>query len=127
MPTASRPYMPGYVVMPAAGVSGLLPCSWAEDKLRARHDYWVASIWPDCRPHVMPVWGVWSRKAFWFSSAAASRKVRNLAANPHCCVAIDDAADPVVLEGVAEVRAGTQDRQEFLDAVNAKYGVKYGA
>ncbi len=57
MPTASRPYMPGYVVMPAAGVSGLLPYSWAEDKLRASHDYWVASIWPDGRPHVMPIWG----------------------------------------------------------------------
>ncbi len=41
-------------------------------------------------------------------------------------MAIDDAADPVVLEGVAEERAGTQDRQEFLDALNAKYDVTYG-
>jgi len=118
--------MPGYGVLPADEGSGLLPWSWAEDKFRASHDYWLASAWPDGRPHLMPVWGIWADGAFWFSSAAASRKVRNLAADPRCTVAIDDAIDPVVLDGVAEVRAGERDRRRFLDALNTKYAVEHG-
>jgi hypothetical protein len=55
MVTASRPFMPGYGVAPASEGSGLLPWSWAEDKLRTSHDYWLGSVWPDGRPHLMPV------------------------------------------------------------------------
>lgn len=126
MVTASRPHMPGYGVVPADDGSGLLPWSWAEDKLRGSHDYWLGSVWPDGRPHLTPVWGVWADGAFWFSSAGASRKARNLASDSRCTVAIDDAIDPVVLDGIAEVREGEQDRLRFLDALNAKYTVEYG-
>ena len=118
--------MPGYGVVPASEGSGLLPWSWAEDKLRVSHDYWLGSVSPDGGPHLMPVWGVWADAAFWFSCAGASRKARNLAGNPRCTVAIDDAIDPVVVEGVAEVRAGVQDRLRFLDLLNTKYAVEYG-
>ena len=58
---------------------------------------------------------------FWFSSAAGSRKVRNLMADARCSVAIDDALDPVIVEGVAEIRADADDRRRYLDAMNAKY------
>lgn len=126
MVTASRPHMPGYGVVPAHEGTGLLPWSWAEDKLRGSHEYWLGSSWPDGRPHLMPVWGVWTDRAFWFSSAAGSRKARNLARDPRCTVAIDDPIDPVVLDGVAEVRAGEPDRLRFLQALNAKYAVEYG-
>lgn len=126
MVTASRPHMPGYGVLAANEGSGLLSWSWAEEKLRASHDYWLASVWPDGRSHLMPIWGLWTDEAFWFSSGGASRKVRNLARDPRCTVAIDDAIDPVVLDGVAEVHAGEQDRRQFLDALNAKYAVDYG-
>lgn len=118
--------MPGYGVLPAAEGTGLLPWSWAEDKLRASHDYWLGSTWPDGRPHLMPVWGIWTDEAFWFSSGGASRKVTNLVSDPRCTVAIEDAVDPVVVEGVAEVRAGRNDRERFLAALNAKYSVEYG-
>jgi Pyridoxamine 5'-phosphate oxidase len=126
MVTTSRPFMPGYGVVPASEGSGLLPWSWAEDKLRTSHDYWLGSAWPDGRPHLMPVWGIWADGAFWFSSGSDSRKAHNLAGDPRCTVAIDDALDPVVLEGVAEVRAAEQDRLRFLAHLNAKYAVEYG-
>lgn len=118
--------MPGYGVVPANEGTGLLSWSWAEDKLRGSHEYWVGSAWPDGRPHLMPVWGVWADGAFWFSSAAGSRKVRNLTMDSRCTVAIDDPIDPVVLEGVAEVRAGESERRRYLDAQNVKYAVAYG-
>ena len=118
--------MPGYGLLPADQGTGLLSWSWAERKLRESHDYWVASRWPDGRPHLTPVWGVWDDGLFWFSSAGRSRKVHNLLADARCSVAVDDALDPVIVEGIAEIRADVDDRRRYLDAMNAKYQVAYG-
>jgi len=85
-PRASRPYMPGYGIVGPTQGSGLLPWSWAEERLTASRNYWVASSWPDGRPHAMPVWGIWHDGALWFSSSRQSRKARNLAADPRCVV-----------------------------------------
>ena len=35
--------MPGYGVQPATEGTGLLPWSWAEERLTAAHEYWVAT------------------------------------------------------------------------------------
>jgi len=118
--------MPGYGVQPAGAGSGLLRWSWAEAKLLSSHDYWLCSVCPDGRPHVMPVWGVWMNEAFWFSSAVGSRKARNLLADGRCTAATDDALNPVVLEGRADLRIAVDDRKAYLDASNAKYSVAYG-
>lgn len=60
-PRASRPYMPGYGVLGAGEGRGLLPWSWAEERLGASHRYWVVSVGRDGQPHAMPVWGVAGR------------------------------------------------------------------
>jgi general stress protein 26 len=75
----------------------------AEERLTASRNYWVASSWPDGRPHAMPVWGIWHDGALWFSSSRQSRKARNLAADPRCVVTTENAVEPVVIEGAAEV------------------------
>jgi hypothetical protein len=95
--------MPGYGIVGPTQGSGLLPWSWAEQRLVASRNYRVASRWPDGRPHAMPVWGVWHDEAFWFFSSRRSRKARNLAADPRCVVTTENPVDPVVVEGTAEV------------------------
>jgi hypothetical protein len=122
----SRPYMPGYGIQAVDQGSGLLAWSWAEDKLRASPQYWLATTAAPGQPHVMPVWGIWSEDALWFSSARRSRKVRNLLARPACSVAISDPIDPVVVEGIAGPRNAADERQRFLELMNEKYGVSYG-
>jgi PPOX class probable F420-dependent enzyme len=117
--------MPGYGILPADQGSGLLPWEWALPRLRDSHDYWVATVWPDGRPHTMPVWGAWLDDHLWFSSSVQSRKIRNLVANPAVSVSTDDARNPVVLEGVAEVVVEAPLLQRFIDATNAKYDVSY--
>jgi pyridoxamine 5'-phosphate oxidase-like protein len=62
-PKPSRPYMPGYGTKSPTEGRGLLPWSWAEERLAQSHDYWVATVQPDGRPHLMPVWGVWDGDA----------------------------------------------------------------
>ena len=121
-PTAARPFMPGYGVLPADEGSGLLPWAEAERRLDAAHDFWCATVWPDGRPHVMPVWGVRLEGRLWFSSGLRSRKARNLAREPRCTLTTDDARNPVVVEGVAEQVTDRGGIEAFVDAVNAKYG-----
>src|SRR6266702_3335537 len=90
IPRVSRPYMPGYGIAGPTEGSGLLHWSWAAERLTAARNYWVATVWPDGRPHVMPVWGMWDDSTLWFTSSTGSRKVRNLTADPRCCVTTED-------------------------------------
>jgi hypothetical protein len=111
--------MPGYGI--AADREGMLPWAWAEARLTSSHDYWLATTWPDGRPHVMPVWGLWLRQAIWFSTGLRSRKARNLVVDPRCVVATDDAVRPVVVEGQARQRTEPETIRMFLEALNTKY------
>ncbi len=124
-PFASRPHMPGYGVLAPEEGSGLLPWSWAEQRLTVSHDYWVATVWPDHRPHVMPVWGVWHDDHLWFSGSRKSRKARNLSANPHCAATTDNALEPVVVNGLVERVTTAAHLEEFIDRVNQKYSTQY--
>lgn len=119
----SRPHMPGYGI--SEDPDGLLAWSWAEEKLVNSRNYWVATVWPDGRPHLMPVWGVWDGQALWFSGGLRSRKIRNLRAEPRVTITIEDAEDPVVLNGRAEIVTTAGALQTFIDATNAKYGTSY--
>jgi hypothetical protein len=121
-PRADRPSMPGYGVAAADEGSGLLSWTEAERRLTVAHDYWCATVCPDGRPHVMPVWGVWLDGRLWFSSGLRSRKARNIAADARCTVTTDDARDPLVVEGRAERRADATAIEAFVAAMNAKYG-----
>lgn len=118
--------MPGYGLLPAGEGTGLLTWAWAEERLIASRNYWLASRWPDGRPHAMPVWGVWHQDFFWFSSSNQSRKSRNLAADPRCVVTTEDAPNPVIVEGAAELIRDPQDLETILTLENAKYSTDYG-
>jgi general stress protein 26 len=124
-PRLSRPYMPGYGLRPAVEGTGLLPWSWAEEKLTLSRNYWVVSVWPDGHPHAMPVWGMWHESALWFSSSKQSRKSRNLTADSRCVVATEDTQNPVVLEGTAELVRAPRDLATMLALENAKYSTDY--
>ena len=54
-PKASRPHMPGYGILDANSGKGLLPWSWATERLAKARNYWVATTRPDGNPHAMPV------------------------------------------------------------------------
>lgn len=117
--------MPGYGVGGPDEGRGLLPWAWAQEKLSSSHDYWIVSLWPDGRPHAMPVWGVWHDDTLLFSSGGRSRKVRNLLGDPRCVVTTQDTTDPVVVEGVAEVVTDPALLARTIELINVKYSVEY--
>lgn len=125
VPTISRPYMPGYGIGGPAEGTGLLPWSWAIERLNATRNFWLSTVWPDGRPHTMPVWGVWSGEALWFSSSLSSRKISNIRGNEIVTMATEDAENPVVVQGRAEIVTEPDRLQRFIDMVNAKYDTGY--
>lgn len=121
IPSVTRPHMPGYGIAAADQGSGLLPWSWAAERLSSARNYWVSTVWPDGRPHAMPVWGMWDDSYLWFTSAVGSRKITNLRADPRCVVTTEDAADPVVVEGIASIQSDPARIRRVLDLMNEKY------
>jgi len=117
--------MPGYGTLGPTEGTGLLTWAWAELQLTTSHNFWLATRWPDGRPHVMPVWAVWTNRTLQFSSSKQSRKALNLANDPRCVLSTEDSQNPVVVEGVAELVRERADLEAFLAATNAKYATSY--
>jgi len=65
-PKSGRPNLPGYGVSKTR--KELLPWKWAEDTLSKTKNYFLATTRVDGRPHVMPIWGVWTDGEFYFSA-----------------------------------------------------------
>ena len=118
-PEPSRPHMPGYGIR--EGAEGMLPWSSARERLENSRNYWVASVRPDGRPHVMPVWAVWIDDVLYFSTARTSRKARNLVANSNCVVSTESGAQAVVVEGAAAIENDHAALRGPWDAYRAKY------
>ena len=114
--------MPGYGIAPAEAGDGLLPWSWATDRLDAARSFWLSTVRADGAPHAMPVWAVRIDHRLVLSTGGRSRKARNLAAEPRCVLTVADADEPVVVEGTARRLV---DPDEVATAV-AAYAEKYG-
>src|ERR1019366_8768715 len=122
LPLVSRPFMPGYGIAAADEGSGLLPGSWAAQRLTSAQNYWVSTIRPDSgAPHAMPGWGMWDDNELWFTSGVQSRKARNLMADPRCVGTTEDAVNPVIIEGAARVATDPVSLRRVIDLMNEKY------
>jgi len=118
-PRAGRPFAPGYGL--AEGEKGLLSWTWVVKHMNDCRTFWVATIHPANRPHVMPVWGVWVDDAFVFSTGRKSRKGQNLAANPACTITNDDGKEAVIVEGSAEEVNDASALERVATAYKKKY------
>ena len=124
-PRASRPHMPNYGLLGPEEGRGLLPWSWAEERLRATRNFWVSTVSASGAPHAMPVWCVWEEGALWFSTDGASRKARNLARDARCVVTTEGAAEAVIVEGSAELATAAPVLARVAEVYGAKYGMGY--
>jgi len=119
-PRSERPAMSDYGV--PDDLDGVLPWSWAEERLVASRNLWVVSASASGRPHAMPVWGVWvpDTSTFVFSCSPNARKVRNFAENPQVTVAVDSTVEVVSVEGTVRSVAAA-DVDAALDLYVDKY------
>jgi len=99
----------------------LLPWAWVTDRLADARNYWLGTSRPDGRPHIMPIWGLWHEKKFYFSTGRDSTKARNLALSPEVVVHLESGDEVVILEGrLVEVHDPTE-LLPYADAYKEKY------
>lgn len=116
-PEPSQLKMLGYEMPKGA----LLSWKWAEKRLKQSHNYWIATVRPNGRPHVMVVWGLWFHGVLYFSTGRLSRKAQNLTRNPHCVICSEMADQAVIMEGVAR----KVPRARLLQKIRGLYERKY--
>jgi hypothetical protein len=71
------------------------------DKLAQAANIWFASVRPDGRPHLTPVWFVFDGHQLYVSIDPNSVKSRNLASSPKVSLALEDGSHPLICEGQA--------------------------
>jgi hypothetical protein len=98
--------------------------SWTEARWRLEEAqfYWLATVRPDGRPHVMPVLAVWLDGALHFSTSPSSRKARSLTCDPHCVITVDSDDLHLVVEGQTAKVTDSARLQCVADAYASKYG-----
>src|SRR5579862_7915809 len=123
-PRTGRPQIPDYGI--SKSKTGMLPWEWAVKTLTESREYWMVTVRPDGRPHAMIIWGLWFEGAFWFGTGSQTQKAHNLAKNPNCVVGTQNAAEAVILEGVAELVTDTEIRRKLEPVSLHKYRVSGG-
>jgi general stress protein 26 len=97
---------------------GMLPWTWAEERLAASRNYWIVTSREDGAPGAAPVWGVWADGALYFGTNPRSQKGRNLARDPRVVVHLESGDEVVILHGEVEV-------SEVEESVAVAYEAKY--
>ena len=122
IPIASRPTAPETYGFPA-DLEGTLPWSHVEERLLRAQNYWLATVRPDGRPHVTPVWGAWVDDTLYFDGLPTTRWGRNLAANREIAFHLESGEDVVILEvTVEDVTTDGATTERVVAAWNEKYG-----
>jgi hypothetical protein len=60
------------------------------EKLETAQNIWIASVRPDGRPHLTPVWFAWTGGKLYVSIDPDSVKSKNIAHTPHVALALED-------------------------------------
>ena len=66
---------------------------------------WLATVRPDRRPQLSPIWFCWVRERFWVCTNASAVKAVNVVANDRVSVSLPSGTDPLVVEGKAIVHS----------------------
>jgi hypothetical protein len=116
-PRSSRPgFGPIYGIVDSE--EGMLPWSWADERLASARNYWIVTAGADGEPNAVPVWGVWLDGVVHFGTNARSRKGRDLARDPRVVIHLDSGDEVVILHGEVEPF-------QLDDRVADAYGPKY--
>jgi nitroimidazol reductase NimA-like FMN-containing flavoprotein (pyridoxamine 5'-phosphate oxidase superfamily) len=88
------------------------------NRLTTAKNIWVATVRPDGRPHLAPVWFVAMNGHWYFVTDPKSVKARNLHLNPKIALSLEDGDDPLVVEGEAST---VQPSAEVIRLFKEKY------
>jgi PPOX class probable F420-dependent enzyme len=90
-------------------------------RLEAESNIWLATVRADGRPHLVPIWFVWQEGKVWIATGEGSQKHTNIRREPHVCLALEDGANPLVIEGLAADQTDPATRDRLAPAFVEKY------
>ncbi|MEO8355293.1 MAG: pyridoxamine 5'-phosphate oxidase family protein [Chloroflexota bacterium] len=119
-PKVSRPKFPkGYVDNPSSYVDW----SWVAAQLTESKNYWLCSVRPDSRPHVVPRWAVYRDGKIYYDGSPETRHNRNTESNPNISVHLESGDQVIILEGTS-LPAGKPSAElanQLVEAYRKKY------
>jgi F420H(2)-dependent biliverdin reductase len=74
-----------------------------QERLSTEANVWMATVRPDGRPHLVPIWFVWVKGQFWIATSPTAVKVNNVRASALMAVALEDGNQPLVAEGTVAI------------------------
>jgi len=97
-PRITRPTFPkGYVDRPTA----ILTWDWVAAQLTESKNYWLCSVRPNGKPHVVPRWGAFVEDKFYYDGSPETRHARNIMENPHVSLHLESGSEAIILEGTS--------------------------
>jgi F420H(2)-dependent biliverdin reductase len=88
----------------------------ASPDLSEARNVWFATVRPDGRPHLVPIWFVREGDRWYVCTNPDSVKARNLKANSAVVLALEDGDHPFVVEGQARPIDATPSLAEKFKA-----------
>lgn len=93
-----RPQFPeGYGIPTDA--EGIIPWATIDTRLKGELHFWMATVRPNGRPHVVPRWGAWMDGKLFYDGAPTTVHATNLRANPHCVLSVGSGVEAIIVEG----------------------------
>ena len=87
-------------------------------RVAQERNLWLATVRPNGRPHLVPIWYVEVDGAWYLCTESKSVKARNLQAEPRCSWSLENGDSPLVIEGRARSVAPSQ---AVIAAFRAKF------
>jgi len=121
-PKITRPKFPkGYVDNPAS----YLTWDWVAEQLSESQHYWLSSVRPNSKPHVVPRWGVFIDNKFYYDGSPETRHARNILGNPNVTLHLESGEKAIILEGTS--RPADKPDPEFAKKLAKAISDKYAA
>jgi hypothetical protein len=122
-PPRERPDSPpeGYGVPQTGGE--FIEWSHVIERLQGAEGYWLGTVTPGGRPHVVPTWGCFVGDDLYLETGDPNTmKNRNLRSNANVFVHLDDVNDVVLVRGKAvEIKPTPELGQALAAAMGGKY------
>src|SRR6266508_6215000 len=103
-----------------------LPWADAEEQLQKADVFWLSTVRPEGRPHVVPLIAVWLNGSLYFATGDGERKAKNVAKNSQVsittgCNDLNNGLD-IVVEGRALAVSDDATLRRVVETYVAKYG-----
>jgi hypothetical protein len=121
-PKISRPKLPeGYADNPASFVDW----EWVAEQMTVSENYWLSSVRPDGRPHVVPRWGVFIDNKLYYDGSPKTQHSRNIIKNPYVSLHLENGYKVVIMEGAS--KTADKPTPEFAQLLSKAMTEKYAS